>query len=147
MKNILVALELNDEEMSNRLVEEAARLALVFNAKCWLIHIAAPDPDFVGYDVGPQYIRDLLAEDLKEDHKKIQSYSQKLKQKNVNAEGLMIQGPTVESIIDEVQKLEVDLLVLGNKHHGILYSTFVGSVTEDIFEKVSIPVYLVPDKK
>lgn len=146
MKNILLALELQDEALSERLIAEAAKLALAFDAKCWLIHIAAPDPDFVGYGVGPQYIRDLLAEDLKEDHKKIQTYANKLKAQNILAEGLLIQGTTVETIIEEIQKLQIDLLILGNKHHGILYSTFVGSVTDDILEQISIPVYLIPEK-
>lgn len=146
MKNILLALELQDEELSERLIAQAAKLASAFDAKCWLIHIAAPDPDFVGYGVGPQYIRDLLAEDLKEDHKKIQTYAQQLKQQNISAEGLLIQGATVESIIEEIQKLQIDLLILGNKHHGILYSTFVGSVTDDLLEQISIPVYLIPEK-
>lgn len=146
MKNLLLALELQDEEMSERLIAEAAKIAKAFEAKCWLIHIAAPDPDFVGYGVGPQYIRDLLAEDLKEDHKKIQAYANQLKAQNISAEGLLIQGTTVDTIIEEIQKLQVDLLILGNKHHGILYSTFVGSVTEDILEQISIPVYLIPEK-
>ncbi len=144
MKNILLALELQDKEMSERLIAEATKLALAFNAKCWLIHIAAPEPDFVGYEVGPQYIRDIVAEDFKEDHKEIQAYAQKLKDQKIVTEGLMIQGSTVEAIINEIQKLEIDLLILGNKHHGILYSTFVGSVTDDILEQVSIPVYLTP---
>lgn len=146
MKNILIALELKDEAMSDRLIAEATKLALAFNAKCWLIHIAAPEPDFVGYEVGPQYIRDVLAEDLKADHKKIQAYAQKLKDQKILAEGLMVQGSTVETIISEIKKLQIDSLVLGNKHHGILYSTFVGSVTDDLLEEVSIPVYLIPQK-
>lgn len=146
MKNILIALELEDEQLSQTLIAEAAKLALAFNAKCWLIHIAAPEPDFVGYEVGPQYIRDLLAEDLKADHQKIYAYTKDLEARGVSAEGLMIQGPTVESIMNEIKKLEIDLLVLGNKHHGILYSTFVGSVTDNIVQKTSIPVYLIPEK-
>jgi nucleotide-binding universal stress UspA family protein len=58
----------------------------------------------------------------------------------------LVQGPTEEMILQEIDKLKIDLVVLGNKRHGILYSTFVGSVTDDLIHDLDIPVYLVPDK-
>ena len=45
----------------------------------------------------------------------------------LDAEGLLIQGPTVEMIEGEVNKLNIDLLVLGSHKHGFLYETFVGN--------------------
>lgn len=144
MKNILVALELEDADFSKKLIHKAIEIAKAFDAKCWLIHIAAPEPDFVGYEVGPQYIRDVLAEDLREEHKHIQSLAELVKSETIEAEGLMIQGPTEEMILQEIDKLNIDLLVLGNKKHSMLYNTFVGSITNDLIQDVDIPVYLIP---
>lgn len=62
MKNILVTIDFNENE--NLLLDKAYQMAKAFGAKLWLMHIAAPDPDFVGYDVGPQYIRDARATEL-----------------------------------------------------------------------------------
>ncbi len=59
MKNILVTIDFNKNE--ELLIDKAFQLAESFNSKLWLMHIAAPDPDFVGYEVGPQYIRDSRA--------------------------------------------------------------------------------------
>jgi len=47
MKNILVTFDFNKNEML--LIDKAFQLAESFNSKLWLMHIAAPDPDFVGY--------------------------------------------------------------------------------------------------
>ena len=52
-----------------------------FGSKIWLVHIAAPDPDFVGYEVGPQYIRDHRADELKKEHKLVKKYADELKAK------------------------------------------------------------------
>lgn len=145
MKNILVALELEDLIFSEKIAQHAAELAKAFHAKCWLVHIAAPEPDFVGYEVGPQYIRDMLAEDLKEEHKTIQELASKIAKTGIQTEGIMVQGPTEEMILKEVEKLNIDLAVLGNKKHGLLYTTFVGSVTEDLVHDLDIPVLLIPN--
>lgn len=146
MKNILVAIETNNSKLTSRMISEATKFALAFDSKCWLIQIVAPDPDFVGFEVGPQYIRDLTAEQLKASHRALQEQTNILKAMGVNAEGLTIQGPTEEMIRKEVDKLAIDLLILGNKNHGLLHSIFIGSITDDLIKEVHIPIYLVPEE-
>lgn len=142
MKNILVAIDfINNEKL---LIDSAFRLAERFDAKIWLIHIAAPDPDFVGYEVGPQYIREFRAEELKKEHKLLQKYTRELEQKGVEAEGMLVQGATIEMIIEEALKLKVDLIIAGHEEHNFLYKAFVGSVSRQIIEKSKIPVLIVP---
>ena len=62
-------------EVSNQVVSKASEYALSFNAKLWLVHVAAPDPDYVGYDVGPKVIRDQRAGVLRKEHKELQQYA------------------------------------------------------------------------
>lgn len=142
MKNILVTVDF--EESNHLVVEKAAEIAGKFDAKLWLIHIAAPDPDFVGFEVGPQYIRDSFADDLRKEHQLIQSYSQSLKNRGIRAEGLLIQGPTVEMILLEAEKLQIDLVVLGHHRHGMLYQIFVGPVDTAVISRSKVPVMVVP---
>ncbi len=144
MKNILVAIELNNSDLMNRMLETAANFAQAFGAKCWLIQVAAPDPDFVGYEVGPQYIRNLRADELRESHTALQEQTEILKKRQIDVEGLTIQGPTEQMILEEVDKLNIDLLILGNKNHGLLHSIFIGSITDDLIKDAKIPIYLVP---
>ncbi len=144
MKNILVAIEVNNSDLMNRMLETTAKFAKAFGAKCWLIQVAAPNPDFVGYEAGPQYIRDLRADELRESHSALQEQTNLLKKHQIDAEGLTIQGPTEQMILEEVDKLNIDLMILGNKNHGLLHTIFIGSVTDDLIKDAKIPIYLVP---
>jgi len=142
MKNILVTIEFNNNE--EILIDKAFQLAEPFNSKLWLMHIAAPDPDFVGYKTGPQYIRDSRASELRKEHKLLQEYAAALKKKGIDSEGLLIQGATIEMIIEESNKLNVDLIIAGSHKHGFFYNVFTESVSEEIIKKSKIPVMIVP---
>lgn len=142
MKNLLVTIGF--EEKSILLLNKAIELAEKFHSKVWIVHVASPDPDFVGYEVGPQYIRDDRAEDLKKEHRMIAEYTGKLKEKGIEAEGLLIQGATEETILKESVHLNIDLLIIGHHKHGFLHRTFGYSPVSAIVEKSSVPVLLIP---
>lgn len=142
MKNILVTIEF--EEKAEVILEAAKQIALKFDSKIWLVHIAAPEPDFVGYGTGPQYIRDTLAQDLREEHRMLQKYADQLKSDGVESEGLLVQGTTVETIIEESEKLNVDLIVVGHHKHGFLYNLFMSGTDESLIEQSNIPVLTIP---
>ncbi len=147
MNNLLVALDLNSPKHTETIIEHTIKLGKAFNSKCWLIHIAQPDPEFVGYDVGPQYIRDEIAEEFRGEHRQIQRIAEKISNAGLECDGLLIQGPTEELILEEIKKLNIDMLVLGNKKKGFLQEVFIGSVTNDLIKDVRIPIYLIPLNK
>jgi len=142
MKNILVAIDF--EENIEPIIDKAFELANSFNAKVWLLHIAAPEPYFVGYEVGPQYIRDWRAEDLRTEHRQLQRFTSELEGKGIDVEGLLIQGATIEMIIGESKKLNVDLIIAGHHEHSFFYNALVGSVSSQIIKKSKIPALIVP---
>ena len=126
------------------MIDNAYKLASAFNSKLWLVHIAAPNPSFVGYEVGPQYIRDSRAHELREEHRQLQSYAKELNENGIDAEGLLIQGATIEMIIQESKKLHVDLIIAGHHKHNFLYNAFIGFVSREIIEVSKIPILIVP---
>ncbi len=142
MKNILVSIDFDDKE--HLLLKKALEFGKAFNAKVWLIHIAAPDPDFIGYDVGPQYIRDTRADELRDEHKLLQKFADELNKEGVETEGLLVQGATIEMIVKEAKKLKTELIIAGHNKRNFLYQAFVGSVSEDIINETDIPVLVVP---
>lgn len=142
MKNILVALDIKPSDAL--LLAQASALAEKFGAKIWMIHVAPPDPDFVGFEMGPRYIRDFVADELRTEHRQLQTYADEFQQKSLQAEGLLIQGPTVEMIASEIKKLSIDIAVLGSHRHSFLYETFVGNTAKQIIRQISIPVLIVP---
>ena len=142
MKNILVAIDFKNNE--KLLVDKAFQLALAFEAKLWVIHIAAPDPDYAGYSVGKEYVRKNRASTLRKEHRQLQEYSAKLEEKGVKATALLIQGSTIELIMEESKKLHIDLIIAGYHEHGFLYNAIMGSVSSQIIKKSKIPVLIVP---
>nr|WP_321412394.1 universal stress protein [uncultured Carboxylicivirga sp.] len=142
MKNILVTVDFNEGDKV--LINKASELASAFKSKVWIVHIAAPSPDFVGYDVGPQYIRDYRANELREEHHKLVDYTSELKEKSIDAEGLLVQGATIEMVIDEAKRLNADLIIAGYHAHGFIYKALLGSVSTEIIKKSVIPVLIVP---
>lgn len=145
MKNILVAIDFSD--MSDKLVDVAKEQAGLESTKIWLLHVAAPDPDFVGYGIGPRYIRDDRAGQLKDEHRRLSYYKKELQDEGYHAEALMIQGPTVLTIKEETEKLNADLLIIGKKGHSMLYKAFVGSVLNEALPEIEIPMLVIPDRE
>jgi nucleotide-binding universal stress UspA family protein len=142
MQNILVAVDFGDGD--HALLDSALQMALKFNAKIWIVHVAAPDPDFVGYEPGPQYIRDGRADDLKSEHKTLHTYAEQMKNAGLQAEGLLIQGQTVETILEEAAKLKADLFVVGTHRHGFFHRLLSANAPLELAKKSKIPLLIVP---
>lgn len=142
MKNILVAIDF--EEETQELINKALEFAQKLGSKIWLLHIAAMSPDFVGYEAGPQYIRDNRADVLRKEHQLIQKFAEQLKSKNVEAEGLLVQGATTATILKESAKLNIDLVIIGHHKHSTLYKIFVDDVDSEIISNSKVPVLIIP---
>ena len=144
MKNILIPIEFNSNEQ--KLIDQGVKLAEPFNSKIWLIHIVAPEPDFVPYSGGQDLNneREGRAQELRKEHKLLQDYSYAINNKGVIAISLLVQGPTVKTLMIEVKKLNIDLIIMGNNKHSLIYKVFLESVSSSILKKSKIPVLLVP---
>lgn len=142
MKNILLAIDFNNGERI--LIDKTLEWAKAFGAKIWMLHVASPEPDFVGFGVGPQYIRDSIAEEMKKEHKILFEYANRIKSEGVEADGLLIKGMTTEMIMKEADKLNIDLIITGHQDHNLLYKLFFGSVAARVIRKSKIPVLLIP---
>lgn len=142
MKNILVAVDL--EKSGQLLVDTAAQLAEKFGSTIYILHIADPEPDFIGNTVGPDYIREVRAKELHREHKLVQDYADQLRLKGIKADSLLIAGATVETIMQETKKLNADLLIIGHHKHGWLYKIFADVTDAAIINKSKVPVLVVP---
>ncbi len=141
-KNIMVAVDFNDAV--GKLLGYAEALALRFEAKIWIVHVADPDPDFVGYEPGPQYIRDFRADELRDEHKKLQNISNMFLDKKIESAALLIQGSTVETVLNEAKKLKADLLIVGNHKHSFLHNLLSESVSLELLKNGNIPLLTIP---
>jgi len=142
MQNILVPIDFS--EISSRVVSLANRLARQFGAKLWLIHVADPEPDFVGYDPGPATVRRQVAGRIHKEHSRLQSIAEQVRLDGIDVTPLLVQGPTIDKILEEAGRIRADLIVVGSHGHGALYRALVGGVCEGLLRRATHPVVVVP---
>jgi nucleotide-binding universal stress UspA family protein len=138
----MVALDFSD--VTPEVMEAASAMAEAFEAELFIVHVAEPNPDFVGYEAGPQSVRDTEAKHLRDEHRQVLELAEQLRETGLKATGLVIQGGTVEALISEVDRVTADVIVMGNHQHGPLHRFFLGSVTEGVIRQNRCPVLVVP---
>jgi nucleotide-binding universal stress UspA family protein len=144
VKRILAAVDLSD--ITDEVLERAASIAAAFTARLMLLHVAQPDPDFVGFEVGPQSVRDAQAHELRDEHRECQRRAKELRGHGIDAQAYMVQGPTVEMILERAEHLEADLIVVGSHGHGAVYRAVLGSVSEGVLHRAKVPVLIIPSR-
>jgi len=112
----------------------------------YLLHVAEPEPDFVGFDAGPDVVRDQMAEQFHREHEQIQAMAQRLRDDGWNATALLVQGSTVDTILLQAEKLDADLIVVGSHGHGAMYDMLVGSISAEVIRRATVPVLVVPSR-
>jgi nucleotide-binding universal stress UspA family protein len=142
---ILVGIDFSDS--SEVIVEKTEQLAKAFSAAIWLIHVAEPNPEFVGYEAGPQSVRDSLSEQFHEEHRQIQMLAERMRNKGIDTTALLVQGSTVETLLNEASRLVVDMVVIGSHGRGAVYELLMGSVTKGVIHGAKCPVLVVPTHK
>ncbi len=143
MQKIILAIDFS--ETTPLIIEKAKLLASKFNSEVWLLHAASPDPDFVGYKVGPDKVRHFVAETLSNEHHQLQLLAAGLRQEGIQAIALSVQGATVEVLLQEAQKLSADLIIIGAHGHNLLYKMLMGSVSANIIQNAQCSVLVVPN--
>ena len=142
MKQILVLVDFEDP--TEQVAAHAIELALAYKASCWLLHVAAPDPEFVGYEPGPQYIRDHRAGELRKEHLALERLQSRFQEKEVPCEILLIQGYPNEVIRSEMVKRGIDLVIMGHHRRIKLREWIVGSVGKEVLRDSPVPLFIIP---
>jgi nucleotide-binding universal stress UspA family protein len=144
MKTLLVCVDFS--EGTDRLLAQAAMLAWTFGEKLVLLHVAQPEPEFVGFDPGPDTVRDQMAAQFHREHQKIQSEGDDLDACGLEVETLCVQGATAETILDHAKRLNADMILMGTHGHGAMHHMLTGSVCQATIKKATCPVLLVPSR-
>ncbi|WP_081212250.1 universal stress protein [Salegentibacter sediminis] len=144
MKNILVAIDRKKE--AEQLIARAVEIAKLSKAKIWIIHVTEPDPDdFLAREAGPQYVYDKRSKKRKEEAATIQQWVEEInKDKEVEAEGLLIEGPVVKSLRNITEEHHIDLVVAGHRKKNFLYSLFTANKKKDLVDELKVPLLAVP---
>lgn len=143
--NLLVALDLS--AASSDVVRAVRKYAATTKAQVRLLHVAEPNPAFIGYEAGPEVVREQVALEHRNEHRLIQEHADSLREAGIDAAALLIQGPIIETILKEAEKMTADMIVLGNYGHGAVYQLVAGSTCLGVVRQTTLPLLLVPVSK
>ncbi len=139
---LLVAVDLSDS--TKTIVKKAEEIAKAFSAEVWILHNAVPEPDVVEFRTDPQTARNSLAKKFHSEHRQIQEIAKGFREAGLNTTALLVHGKTVETILKEASKLDVDMIVVGSHGRSAVYQFIVGSVSEGVLQQSQCPILVVP---
>ena len=143
--SVLMAVDFSP--VTDRQLQAVRHLAEGRTLEIYLIHVAEPDPDFVGYDAGPDVVRDQVAAEVRREHRQLEEMARALSSETISVTPLLVQGPTVETLLEEAAKLKVGLIVVGSHGHGAAYDLVVGGFSNKLIRKSPVPVLVVPSAR
>ena len=105
-----------------------------------ILHVAEPEPSFVGWDAGPDVVRDQVASVFRREREQVAQLVASLHTEGIEAVGHTVQGPIVETIVAEAARFGADLVAVGSHGHGAAYDLAIGSISAGVIRASMIPV-------
>ena len=141
---ILVAIDFS--EVTERIMDVLERMPGRDDAEVFLLHVAAPEPDFVGYEAGPEIVRDQVAAELRRERDQLHQLAERLRAATVPTTAIMLPGATVDTLFEQADKRDAELLVIGSHGHGAMFDLLFGSISEAIVRRSTLPVLVIPSR-
>jgi nucleotide-binding universal stress UspA family protein len=141
--SLLVALDFSD--VSDRQLEVVGRLAHP-DREIHLLHVAEPNPTFVGFEGGPDEVRAQIAKELHLAHERIQALAARLRGSGHRAASHLVRGPTIQTILEQAETLGAEMIIVGSHGRGKLFDLLMGNVSAGVIRKSKVPVLVVPSR-
>ena len=139
---ILACLDL--ARSSPAVLREARLWARRLSAELYLLHVAEPDPDFIGGGAGPESLRLAVAHKNKLAQQRLEAAAVELRKDNLDATAVLVQGAVADMILQEANRLHADVILMGTYARGVANSPFIGSASKQVLFKAARPVLLIP---
>jgi nucleotide-binding universal stress UspA family protein len=146
MANILACIDFDPNE-TQAVLSHARRQARAYDAGVVILHVAPPDPDFVGFSVGPQVVRNAQAKELRDEHRKLEAMQREVTEDGIECLALMVPGPTVEKIIEVAGEQQACMIVMATHHHSRLHDMIAGSDSKGVLYDAPCPVLMIPTEQ
>lgn len=135
---VLVAVDFSP--VTGRTLAAVRRCCPAAGLQIVVLHVAEPDPAFVGWDAGPEVVRDQVASQLRREKHQVEELAAALRAEGIEATGLAVQGAIVSTILSEADRVGADLIAVGSHGHGAAYDLAVGSISAGVIRQSSRPV-------
>ena len=144
MKIILMTIkDCEASTIRSPIVEKTLELASKCTSKVHIMHVAPPSRE-PPYNIDNKVFRREVAGELHRKHDFLLRLEKHLRNVNIDATALLVQGPLVSTILQQSERLAVDLVMLGHQKHSPLYRALMGDAIEGLLGKSSCPTMFVP---
>ena len=148
MKNILVAVDdIENTSITSPIMERTLELACAFSSKVWILHVVPHTHQNTPFNIDTSVLRREVAAELHEQHTFLQNLAQSMRDRDVNAKALLIEGATIKTILKESERLDIDLIILGCFRHSLLYGVLTEFTEEGLLSKCPRPIMFIPMEK
>jgi nucleotide-binding universal stress UspA family protein len=142
MKSILVAVDFTSEDQA--ILDAIREIAEPGHARLVIVHVEPPNPEFVGYEAGPESVRELQLKQVLINQRRLENLAASLRAVGYEASLRHVEGPTAERIVGLADEERAALVVLGASRHSGLTRALTGSTTRSVLRSASRPVVFVP---
>lgn len=144
MKKILVAVDnFETVTIASPLIEKTIELATAFASEVWVLHVV-PKSRQSPYNIDEEILRREVAHELHNEHEFYQQLANCMRDRNIEASSLMVEGSTINTILDESDRLDIDLIILGCHRQSELFGALTKDTEKGLLSKCSRPVMFVP---
>ena len=144
MKNILVVVDCCETTtIASPIMKRSLELASVFSSKVWILHVV-PHSHQTPFNVDSKILRREAADEFRHEHDFLQHLAQCLRDRDIDATALLVQGAAINTILKESERLDIDLIVLGCQRHSLLYGALMDVTEEGLLSKCAYPIMFVP---
>ena len=144
MKKILVAVDsFENLTLGSPLLERTIELASAFSSKVWMLHVTPPS-GHSPFNIDHEIFRREVAHELKDEHKIFQQIAKGLRERNIDATSIMVKGETIKTILNEADRLEVDLIIVGCHMHQEFVGAFTKDTARSLLGKCLRPIMFIP---
>lgn len=141
---VLIALDYNPTSV--KIAEVGFTFAKAMNAEVILIHVIE---DLVTYSLTYLNMGPLQLESVMELKDASEQFLQKTKKLlgDMAIQTVVKEGDFAECILSTAEELDVDVIVMGSLSRKWLENIVMGSVTEEVLRKTTVPMFIIPTKK
>jgi len=144
MNRVLIALDF--DPTAQRIAELGFTLAQTLGAEVILLHVIE---DLVKYSLTYLNMGPLQLDSIDELQLTSQNFLDKVKRHlgDENMQTVLKEGEFADMILETATELDADIIVMGSHSTKWMENILMGSVTADVLQKTTIPLFIIPTKK
>jgi nucleotide-binding universal stress UspA family protein len=143
MKTILACFDFSG--VTSTQLEFAAAMGAAFGAKLYLLHVVSHTATGTGSEM-VRMVEPYPPALMREARERLEGLQESIRSHGLDVSTILVEsrGDLSKVILEEADRLDADLIVMGSHGLGMMYHILVGSTAEGVFKRAKCPVLFVP---